>query len=114
MSKTESEPILSDLEAWILETIDNIGWYAYLWFPVISREVLNFPCDKSDEEVYAAFSGLIRKGALKMVPLEKWGDIPEWKPEQAALLLAKDILRSRFGWPDSYTPPSKAEKADSN
>ena len=68
MSKTESEPSLSDLEAWILETIDNIGWYAYLWFPVISREVLNFPCDKSDEEVYAAFSGLIRKGALKMVP----------------------------------------------
>jgi hypothetical protein len=25
----------SDLEAWILETIENVGWYAYLWFPVV-------------------------------------------------------------------------------
>jgi len=28
---------LSVLEAKILVTIDNIGWYAYLWFPNIQR-----------------------------------------------------------------------------
>jgi hypothetical protein len=31
---------LSVLESEILVTIDNIGWYAYLWFPVVYREVL--------------------------------------------------------------------------
>lgn len=98
---------LSDLEAWILETIDNIGWYAYLWFPVVYREVLNFGPDAPDEEVYASFSCLIRKGALVQVGQSKWGDIPQWKPVPQALAIAKDILRSKFGWPDSYTPPSK-------
>lgn len=74
---------LSDLDAWILETIDNVGWYAYLWFPVVYREVLNFGVDVPDEEVYAAFSGLIQKGALLQVGKAKWGDIPEWKPARS-------------------------------
>jgi hypothetical protein len=40
MTEHEQSFELSDLEAWILETIDNTGWYAYLWFPVVHREVL--------------------------------------------------------------------------
>ena len=106
MTEQERSFQLSDLEAWILATIENIGWYAYLWFPVIYRGVLNFPPEGSDEEVYAAFAGLVRNGALEMMPTEKWGDIPEWKPVPAALAVAKDILRSKFGWPDSYIRPS--------
>src|SRR4051812_15190839 len=97
---TEKEPgfELSDLEAWILETIDNIGWHAYLWFPVVQREALNFAPDEADEEVYAAFVSLVRKNALEDTKKE-WEGAPEWKPAPGALRLAKDILCSKFGWP---------------
>jgi hypothetical protein len=100
---------LSDLEAWILETVDNIGWYAYLWFPVVYREVLNFGHDAPDEEVYAAFSGLVRKGALEQAGAVKWGgaDVPQWKPAPRALAIAQEILHSKFGWPGAYRLPSK-------
>ena len=40
---------LSVLESGILVAIDHVGWYAYLWFPVVYREVLNFGSDASDE-----------------------------------------------------------------
>ena len=109
MTEHEHNIQLSDLEAWILETIDNIGWYAYLWFPVVYREVLNFGHAAPDEEVYAAFSGLVRKGALEQAGAVKWGgaDVPQWKPDPRALGVAQEILRSKFGWPDSYHPNSK-------
>jgi hypothetical protein len=55
---------LSVLEAEISVTIDNIGWFAYLWFPIVHREVLNFGSDAPDEQVHAGFGSLIRKGAL--------------------------------------------------
>ena len=106
MTEHERSFQLSDLEAWILDTIDNTGWYAYLWFPVVYREVLNFGPEGSDEEVDSAFAGLVRKGALQMTQA-KWGDIPEWKPDPGALGVAKDVLRSKFGWPDSYKPPER-------
>jgi hypothetical protein len=103
----ENEHIqLSELEAWILETIDNIGWYAYLWFPVVCHEALNFPDTIPDQEVYGAFSGLIRKGMLQQVQIPRPGYTPEWKPAPAALAAAKDLLRLKFGWPDSYRLPS--------
>jgi len=54
----------SELEAKILVTIDNIGWYAYLWFPIIERAILNFGSDAPEEEVHVALVGLIRKGVL--------------------------------------------------
>ena len=99
----------SDLEAWILETIDNIGWYAYLWFPVVHREVLNFGDDSSDEEIYAAFASLVKRNALVPSGIVKWdgANIPQWKPRPDALAIAKGILHSKFGWPDSYKPPAK-------
>jgi hypothetical protein len=110
MMEQEHTVQFSDLEAWILETIDNTGgWYAYLWFPVVFREVLNFGDDSPDEEVYAAFSGLIRKGALEQAGAVKWrgADVPQWKPTPQALAIAQEILRSKFGWPESYSPKSK-------
>jgi len=110
MTEHECNFQLSDLEAWILETIDNIGWYAYLWFPVVYREILNFGDDARDEEVFAAFTGLVGKGALIQAPSVKWGgaDVPQWKPHAQALVIAQEILRSKFGWPEAYKPPSKA------
>lgn len=96
---------LSVLESEILVTIDHIGWYAYLWFPVVYREVLNFGSDAADEQVHAAFGSLIRKKAL-MVHQEKWGEIPEWKLASGALEEAKETmsvgtdLRTLNGLPD--------------
>ena len=46
---------LSVLGSEILVTIDHVGWYAYLWFPVVYREVLNFGSNAPDEEIYIAF-----------------------------------------------------------
>jgi hypothetical protein len=96
---------LSVLEAEILVTIDNIGWYAYLWFPIVYRELMNFGSDASDEQVHSAFASLIRKCAL-VVHQEKCGEIPEWKLAPGVLEIAKDVmslgtdLRTRYGYSD--------------
>jgi len=96
---------LSVLEAQILVTIDHVGWYAYLWFPIVYREVMDFGSDAADEQVHAAFASLIRKGAL-VVTQEKWGEIPEWKLAPGVLEIAKEVmslgtdLRTRYGYSD--------------
>lgn len=96
---------LSVLESEILVAIDNIGWYAYLWFPVVYREVLNFGSNASDEQVHAAFASLIRKAAL-VKSEEKCGEIPEWKLASGALKEAKETMslgtdsRTRYGLSD--------------
>jgi len=74
------------LEAEILESIDHVGWYAYLWFPIVYRDVLNFGSNSKDEDVHAAFASLIRKGAL-FVTQETLGEFPDWR-------LASDALES--------------------
>ena len=82
---------LTVLEAQILVTIDHIGWYAYLWFPIVYREVLNFGSDAPEEEVHAAFASLIRKGAL-VVTQTKCGEIPEWKLAPGVLSIAENTV----------------------
>jgi hypothetical protein len=82
---------LSVLEAHILIAIDQVGWHAYLWFPIVYREVLNFGSDAPDEQVHAAFGSLIRKGAL-VVEQQRWGEIPEWKSAPGALEQARDTV----------------------
>ena len=105
MSDDQKKFELSVLEAEILVTIDHIGWYAYLWFPIVYRGVLNFGSDASDEQVHAAFASLIRKGAL-LVHQEKCGEIPEWELAPGVLEIAKDVwtlgtdLRTRYGYTD--------------
>jgi len=97
---------LSVLEAQILVAIDHVGWYAYLWFPIVYRDVMNFGSDATDEQVHAAFANLIRKSAL-VVLQEKCGEIPEWTLAPGALEIAKDVrslgtdLRTRYGSSDS-------------
>lgn len=96
---------LSVLEAGILVAINHVGWFAYLWFPIVYREVLNFGSDASDEQVHAAFASLIRKGAL-LVHQEKCGEIPEWELAPGVLEIARNVmslgtdLRSQYGYSD--------------
>lgn len=82
---------LSVLEADVLVAIDHVGWYAYLWFPIVQREVLNFGSENSDQEVHAAFASLIRKGALVMTHNNP-GDLSEWSPAPGALDSARETL----------------------
>ena len=82
---------LSVLEADVLVAIDHVGWYAYLWFPIVQREVMNFGPENPDEEVHAAFASLIRKGALVMTHNDA-GEIPEWCPAPGALDTARETL----------------------
>jgi len=94
------------LEAQILVTIENVGWHAYLWFPIVYREIMNFSSDAPDHKVHAAFAGLIHKGAL-VVTQEKCGEIPEWTLAPGVLEIAKDVvslgtdLRTRYGLSDT-------------
>src|SRR5258706_7001343 len=81
---------LSALEAQILVAIDHVGWSAYLWFPIVYREVLNFSSEVTDEEVHAAFANLIRKRAL--VKTESQCELPEWKPAADALEAARETV----------------------
>jgi len=55
---------LSELEAGIVGSIDHVGWYTYLWFPVVAREALNFGPDDCEEKVHSAIRSLIERGAL--------------------------------------------------
>lgn len=72
------------LESHILLAIDHIGWFAYLWFPVVHREYLNFGSLAPDSDIYRAFTSLIRKGAL--VPNhDEHGNMPDWLPSPEAL-----------------------------
>ena len=96
---------LSVLEAQIVVAINHVGWYAYLWFPVVQREVMNFGSDAPDQEVHAAFASLIRKGAL-VVAQDKCLDTPEWRLAPGVLEEAKETeslgtdLRTRYGYSD--------------
>ena len=105
--KNQEQFDLSVLESEILVTIDNIGWYAYLWFPVVYREILNFGSNASDEQVHVAFGSLISKGALVMNH-ENCRDIPEWQLAPGALEEAKETkslrtdLRTRYGFSDPH------------
>jgi hypothetical protein len=49
---------LSELEAEVLEAINHPGWHAYLWFPIVYRQILNLGSKASDEEIHAAFASL--------------------------------------------------------
>jgi hypothetical protein len=95
MTENDQSFHLSVLESKILVTIDNLGWYAYLWFPIVYREVLNFGSDAPNEEVHAAFASLIRKGALVIAQSDGFNP-PEWSPAPGALEVARE---SQFGSP---------------
>jgi hypothetical protein len=99
--------ILNELDAQILQSIDHVGWYAYLWFPVVAREMLNFGSDEREENVHAAILGLIQKGGL-VATGEETGDIPQWSPAPRILLAAERTMREVRAlqpppWPDRFS-----------
>ena len=71
------------LESHILLAIDNGGWFAYLWFPFVERELLNFGPKAPDQEIQRAILNLIRKGSL-LPEHDEPGDRPTWLPAPAA------------------------------
>jgi hypothetical protein len=106
-SLTAENITLTDLEAQIVESIDHVGWYSYLWFPVIARETLNFGSDEPEETVHAAIRGLIQKRALVAATNEP-GDLEQWMPIPEVLRAANhkmvEILRALDPnpWPDRF------------
>jgi hypothetical protein len=84
---------LTELEAYILGSIDHVGWYAYLWFPIVSREALNFGSDDCEENVHAAIRSLIERGAL-VFKQESAADNPSgWYPAPGILGAAERKVR---------------------
>jgi hypothetical protein len=75
------------VESRILLAIDDIGWYAYLWFPIVHREYLNFGSHAPDSDIHRTFTSLIRKGSLLPVH-DQPGDMPEWLPSLDAFRTA--------------------------
>jgi hypothetical protein len=59
-NRADSE--LTELEAYIVHSIDHVGWYAYLWFSVVARAALNFGSKDREENVHAAIVSLIERG----------------------------------------------------
>jgi hypothetical protein len=83
---------LTELEAYIVHSIDHVGWYPYLWFPVAAREALNFGSDDREENVHGAIVALIERGGL--VPKqENPYDRPEWGPAPGILEAAERKMR---------------------
>ncbi len=105
-AKGDAEPancedfVLTELEAQILQSIDHVGWYPYLWFPVVAREMLNFGSVEREESVHAAILGLIRKRGLVVTSGEP-GDIPQWSPAPGILIAAE----RRMGEVRALHPP---------
>jgi hypothetical protein len=82
-----SEIEITYLESQIILAIDHLGWFSFLWFPIVHREALNFGSNAPDEYVHRAFPSLIRKHAL--IPIhEEPGDRPDWQPEPNAFKTA--------------------------
>jgi len=78
---------VSYLESHIILSVEHLGWYPGLWFPIVHREYLNFGSHAPDSEFHLAFPSLIRKGAL--IPAhESPGDEPDWLPGPSALKAA--------------------------
>jgi hypothetical protein len=91
VTDSQNRLVLSALEADVLVAIEHVGWYAYLWFPIVQRDVLNFGSNDPDDEVQAAFASLIRKGALVLTQ-DSPGGVPQWSPAIGALEIARETL----------------------
>ena len=78
----------TELEARILRSVEQVGWFTDLWFPKVDREELNFGSRSTDEEVLAAFVSLVRKGALV-----ETHDHPEWQLAPGAIEAAVSLLK---------------------
>jgi hypothetical protein len=75
------------LESQIIIAVEALGWFSFLWFPIVDRDALNFGSKAPDDHVQRACLSLIQKDAL--VPIrEEPGERPDWQPEQNAFKTA--------------------------
>jgi hypothetical protein len=84
---------LSEREAYIVHSIDHVGWYAYLWFPVVARGALNFGSDDREEDVHAAIASLIERGGLVLKQESLDDNPPGWYPAPGLLEAAERKMR---------------------
>lgn len=84
---------LTELEAYIVNSIDHVGWYAYLWFPMVARETLNFGSDDQEEDVHAAIVSLIERGGLVLKQETSDDNPPGWYPAAGVLEAAELRIR---------------------
>ena len=84
---------LTELEACIVRSIDHVGWYTYLWFPVVAREALNFGSDDREENVHAAIVSLIERGGLVLKQENVDDNPPGWYPAPGLLEAAERKIR---------------------
>lgn len=83
---------VTQVESEIILAIDQLGWFSFLWFPIVHRHRLNLGSHATDAAIHRAFLCLIRKRAL--IPIhEKPGDKPNWQPEPKALKVASCAMR---------------------
>jgi hypothetical protein len=93
---------LSELEAGIVGSIDHVGWYPYLWFPVVARGALNFGPDDCEEKVHSAIRSLIERGAL-VFKQETGDENPSgWYPAPGLL---EDVERKKRQIRSRLPPP---------
>ena len=99
---------LTELEAQIVQSVEHVGWYSYLWFPVVAREALNFGSNDPEEVVHDGIVGLIQKGLL-VAAQDESGDFPQWSPAPGVLSAAEDKMREMLRtsnpnpWPDRFS-----------
>ena len=84
---------LTELEAYIVNSIDHVGWYPYLWFPVVARGALNFGSDDREEDVHAAIISLIERGGLVLKEQNLDNNPPGWYPAPGLLEAAERKMR---------------------
>lgn len=90
--KLGSDIDVTQVESEIILAIDHIGWFSFLWFPIVHSHRLNLGSRATDAAIHRAFPCLIRKRAL--IPIhEKPGDKPDWQPEPKALKVASRAMR---------------------
>jgi hypothetical protein len=64
IAECATEMTARDIEKYVLQALDHVGWYRSCWFPRVERDSLNFPDGPDDEEVRAALFRLVESGAV--------------------------------------------------
>jgi hypothetical protein len=66
-SLTPNESVLpTEIEKFVLRSLDHVGWYPQLWFPAVRREAIDFPGEPTDDEIHTALFRMIEDGAIEI------------------------------------------------
>jgi hypothetical protein len=56
----------SDVQKFVLWSLDHVGWFPELWFPKVRREAIDFPSEPTDDEIHTALIRLIQAGSIEI------------------------------------------------